>query len=98
MSVAEHAATERTGRGEQTRGRYPEQHGYVDRDGVRVFYEVYGEGEPTILFLPTWTFVHSRIWKMQIPYFARHHRDVDYAKVETDGARNAAQRIADLLN
>jgi alpha-beta hydrolase superfamily lysophospholipase len=28
-------------------------------------YEVYG-GEPTILFLPTWTFVHSRIWRMQI--------------------------------
>jgi len=61
---------------EPTRARYPDAEGYVERDGVRIFYEVYGEGEPTILFLPTWTLVHSRIWKMQIPYFARHHRVV----------------------
>ena len=38
------------------------------------FYELYGSGEPTILFLPAWSVVHSRIWKGQIPYFARHHR------------------------
>jgi len=62
--------------GDPTRARYPDEEGYVERDGVRVFYEVYGEGEPAILFLPTWTLVHSRIWKMQIPYFARRHRVV----------------------
>jgi pimeloyl-ACP methyl ester carboxylesterase len=39
-----------------------------------VFWERYGDGEPTILFLPTWTLVHSRCWKAQIPYFARHGR------------------------
>ena len=33
---------------------------------------VYGEGEQTILLLPTWSIVHSRVWKMQIPYLARH--------------------------
>ena len=27
---------------EQTRARYPDKTGYVERDGVRVFYEVYG--------------------------------------------------------
>ncbi|HMJ74260.1 MAG TPA: alpha/beta fold hydrolase [Solirubrobacterales bacterium] len=43
---------------------------------MRVFYEVYGSGEPTILLCPTWTLVHSRVWKMQIPYLARHHRVV----------------------
>ena len=59
---------------EQTRARYPDDEGYVERDGVRVFYEVYGEGEPTVLFVPPWSIVHSRCWKMQIPYFARHHR------------------------
>ena len=48
--------------------------GYVERDGVRVFYEVYGEGEPTVLLLPTWSIIHSRHWKMQIPYLARHCR------------------------
>ncbi|HEU0335427.1 MAG TPA: alpha/beta hydrolase [Gaiellaceae bacterium] len=59
---------------EQTRARYPDREGYVERDGVRSFYEVYGEGEPTVLLLPTWSIVHSRHWKMQIPYLARHCR------------------------
>ncbi|MEX0817510.1 MAG: alpha/beta hydrolase, partial [Gaiellales bacterium] len=59
---------------EQTRARYPDREGYVERDGVRLHYEVYGEGEPTVFFLPTWSIVHSRHWKMQIPYFARHFR------------------------
>ena len=31
-------------------------------------------GEPTVLLLPTWSIVHSRHWKMQIPYLARHCR------------------------
>ena len=63
---------------EQTRARYPDEEGYVDRDGVRVFYEVYGQKEPTILLPPPWAIVHSRIWKMQIPYLARHFRVVAY--------------------
>jgi pimeloyl-ACP methyl ester carboxylesterase/predicted glycosyltransferase len=63
---------------EQTRARYPDAEGYVERDGVRVFYEVYGEGEPTVLLLPTWSVIHSRHWKMQIPYFARHCRVVTF--------------------
>jgi pimeloyl-ACP methyl ester carboxylesterase/predicted glycosyltransferase len=68
--------TERTR--EQTRARYPDREGYVERDGVRVFYEVYGTGEPTILLLPTWSLFHSRHWKMQIPYLARHCRVVTF--------------------
>ena len=40
----------------------------------RLFYEVYGEGEETVFLIPTWSLVHSRHWKMQIPYFARHFR------------------------
>jgi pimeloyl-ACP methyl ester carboxylesterase/predicted glycosyltransferase len=63
---------------EQTRARYPDHEGYVERDGVRVFYEVYGTGEPTILLLPTWSLIHSRHWKMQIPYLARHCRVVTF--------------------
>jgi pimeloyl-ACP methyl ester carboxylesterase len=59
---------------EQTRARYPDQQGYVERDGVRVFYELYGSGEPTVLLLPTWSIIHSRCWKLQIPYLARHFR------------------------
>ena len=78
------ASTERVhstagvGRREQTRARYPDRTGYVERDGVRVFYEVYGTGEPTVLLLPTWSIVHSRFWKAQIPYLARHLRVVTF--------------------
>ncbi len=64
-----------TGRGgEQSRARYPDVEGFVERDGQRLFYEVYGEGEETVFLLPTWSVVHSRHWKMQIAYFARHFR------------------------
>lgn len=60
--------------GEQSRARYPEESGFAERDGLRLFYEVYGEGEETVFLLPTWSLIHSRHWKMQIPYFARHFR------------------------
>jgi pimeloyl-ACP methyl ester carboxylesterase/predicted glycosyltransferase len=63
---------------EQSRARYPDEDGFVERDGVRVFYEVYGDGEPTLLLLPPWSIVHSRVWKMQIPYLARHFRVVTF--------------------
>ena len=67
-----------TARREQTRARYPDAEGYVENDGVRVFYEVYGTGEPTLLLLPSWEITHSRAWKGQIPYFARHGRVVTF--------------------
>ncbi|MBA2767655.1 MAG: alpha/beta fold hydrolase [Sporichthyaceae bacterium] len=63
---------------EQTRARYPDESGYVERDGVRISYEVYGGGEPTVLLLPTWSLIHSRHWKMQIPHLARHARVVTF--------------------
>ncbi|HEY8637086.1 MAG TPA: alpha/beta fold hydrolase [Candidatus Limnocylindrales bacterium] len=59
---------------DQSRARYPDRTGFIEREGVHSFWEVYGEGEPAILFAPTWSIVHSRIWKAQIPYFARRHR------------------------
>ena len=59
---------------EQSRARYPDSSGYIKRDGVRLYYEVYGSGEPTVFLLPTWSIIHSRHWKMQIPYLARHCR------------------------
>jgi pimeloyl-ACP methyl ester carboxylesterase/predicted glycosyltransferase len=59
---------------EQTRARYPDAEGFLERDGQRLFYEVYGEGADTVFLLPTWSLVHSRHWKMQIPYLSRHFR------------------------
>ena len=70
---------------EQTRARYPDETGDVVRDGVRLHWEVYGTGEATVLLLPTWSIVHSRHWKMQIPYLARHSRVVTF-----DGRGNGA--------
>ena len=59
---------------EPTRARHPDSEGFVERDGVRVFYEVYGEGKPTIVLLATWVLAPARVWKAQIHYLARHFR------------------------
>ena len=63
---------------EQTRALEPDASGVVERDGVRVAWERYGDGSPTILLLPTWSVLHSRHWKLQIPYLARHFRVVTF--------------------
>jgi pimeloyl-ACP methyl ester carboxylesterase len=51
--------------------------------------------------MPTWTIVHTRFWKMQIPYLARHYRVVTYdgpgngrSARTTDPARYAAESYA----
>ncbi len=56
----------------------PDHDGYVERDGVKLFYEVFGDGEPTILLLPPWSIIHSRHWKAQVPYLSRHFRVVTF--------------------
>jgi len=60
------------------RARYPDHEGYIERDGVKVFYEVFGEGEPALLLMPTWPIIHSRMWKGQVPYFARYSRVITF--------------------
>jgi pimeloyl-ACP methyl ester carboxylesterase/predicted glycosyltransferase len=60
------------------RACYPDQEGFVEREGVNIFYEVFGVGEPTVLLLPTSSVVHSRLWKAQIPYLARHCRVITF--------------------
>ena len=60
------------------RARLPDTEGYVERDGVKVGYEVFGHGTPTLLLLPAWTIVHSRFWKMQVPYLADHFRVITF--------------------
>ncbi|MFW6075839.1 MAG: alpha/beta fold hydrolase [Chloroflexota bacterium] len=58
----------------------PTAAGYVANpdDGVRSYYEVFGPADAgrTMLFIPTWSLVHSRVWKMQVPYFARRGFEV----------------------
>jgi len=63
---------------EQSRARYPDETGVIERDGVHVAWERYGDGSPTLLLMPTWSIIHSRHWKGQIPYLARHFRVVTF--------------------
>jgi pimeloyl-ACP methyl ester carboxylesterase len=63
---------------EQTRARLPDASGVVERDGVRVAWERHGNGDPTILLMPTWSIFHARHWKLQVPYLARHYRVVTF--------------------
>src|SRR5690348_3516982 len=61
-----------------TRAREPDAEGFVERGGVKIHHEVYGGDGPPVLLLPTWTIIHSRFWKLQVPYLSRHHRVIVY--------------------
>jgi pimeloyl-ACP methyl ester carboxylesterase len=56
------------------RAREPDTVGAIERDGVRVGYEVFEgpSGAPTVLLLPAWAIVHMRQWKFQVCFLARH--------------------------
>ena len=65
-------------RPEPSRAREPDETGFVVRDGVRIGWERYGTGDPTILLLPTWSIIHARFWKLQIPDLARRQRVITF--------------------
>lgn len=48
----------------------------VNRSGIDLHYEVFGEGEPTIVMVPPAPITHSRIYKALVPYLARRNRVV----------------------
>jgi pimeloyl-ACP methyl ester carboxylesterase/predicted glycosyltransferase len=77
------------------RARQPDTVGVVERDGVRVGYEVFEppvpEGRPTLVLLTSWAIVHMRQWKFQVPALARAFRVIT---VEGRG-NGAADRPAD---
>ena len=70
------------------RAREPDKAGHVVRDGVRVAYEIFGSGAPTLLLLPSWALLHARLWKGQVPYLSR------YTRVVTIDPRALAERLA----
>ena len=84
LRAPERRATTRTR--EQSRARYPERTGFVERPGGRVAYEVYGSGDPPIVFVPPWQIVHSRVWKAQIPDVARRHLAVAWDNLGNGGS------------
>jgi pimeloyl-ACP methyl ester carboxylesterase/UDP:flavonoid glycosyltransferase YjiC (YdhE family) len=54
----------------------PEREGYVEREGVRVHWELFGSGDRTVLLLPSWSIVPARVWKGQVAHLARRGRVV----------------------
>lgn len=61
----------------------PTSTGYVERDDLRIHYQVYGKGPRAILLLPTWSLVHSDFWRHQVPHLAER-----YTVVVFDGLGN----------
>ena len=69
-------------------GRLPEEHrlpygtvqpvreGFVERDGVKSWYAVWGEQGPWIAFAPIFQVTHSQTLKATVPYLSRHFRVV----------------------
>jgi hypothetical protein len=70
---------------EQSRARYADVDGFAERDGVKIFYEVYGGAKTTVLLLPAWSIIH-RGWKMQIRT-SRFHRVIHSTRAA--GSRTA---------
>jgi len=60
------------------RARHPDSEGFVESGGVSIGYELFGDGDVTLLLLPTWTIINTRFWKLQVPYLARHFRVITY--------------------
>jgi pimeloyl-ACP methyl ester carboxylesterase len=48
-------------------------HIVLSKDGTPISYEVYGTGEPTLVFVHGWS-CDARYWRAQVPYFSKKHR------------------------
>ncbi|HXI35856.1 MAG TPA: alpha/beta fold hydrolase [Burkholderiales bacterium] len=52
----------------------PAREGYVERNGVKSWWAVYGEQGPWIAFAPIFQITHSQSLKTTVPYLAEHFR------------------------
>jgi pimeloyl-ACP methyl ester carboxylesterase/predicted glycosyltransferase len=60
------------------RARRADREGLVESHGTQISWEEHGAGDRAVLFIPAWQIVDSRVWKMQIPYFARYFRTLAF--------------------
>jgi pimeloyl-ACP methyl ester carboxylesterase/predicted glycosyltransferase len=60
------------------RAKLPSEEGSIDRGGVKLRYEIYGDGPETMVFVPPWAIVHSRVYKAQLPYFSERFRCITF--------------------
>jgi pimeloyl-ACP methyl ester carboxylesterase len=56
----------------------PQQEGTIERDGVRIAFQVFGDGPRPLLLLPTWPIVHSDFWRAQVPHLMTRYRLVTF--------------------
>ncbi len=61
----------------------PAHQGFTLRDGVKLWYAVWGDSGPWIAFAPPFQIVHSQMLKGTVPYLSRHFR-----VITTDGRGN----------
>lgn len=83
----------------------PTHEGTVDRDGVAIHFESFGDGDPTVLLIAPAPITHSRIWKAQIPHLARNRRVLTFdgrgngrsGRPTAVAAHTRAANIADIV-
>ncbi|MEO8249175.1 MAG: alpha/beta fold hydrolase [Burkholderiales bacterium] len=61
----------------------PVRESFADRDGVKLWWAVWGDSGPWIAFAPPFQIVHSQMLKATVPYLSQHFR-----VVTTDGRGN----------
>ena len=54
----------------------PVREGFVERDGVKSWYAVWGSRGPWIAFAPIFQITHSQVLKATVPYLSQHFRVV----------------------
>ena len=68
--------------GKSMKAREPDETGFIERDGVRIAWQVYGDlagpQDPAVLLLPTWCIVPAEIWKLQVAFLARRTRVITF--------------------
>lgn len=74
------------------RARSPDRAGFAVNGGVRIYYEVAGDGDPALLFVPGFPIAPGHQWKMQVPFFAREVCAVTY---DPRGAGRSDRSLAD---
>ena len=52
----------------------PVRDGYIEREGVKSWYAVWGERGPWIAFAPIFQITHSQVLKATVPYLSHHFR------------------------
>ena len=60
------------------KAREPDVEGFAEHDGLKLFYEIHGEGHRPTVVLMSNAPLTLRHWKAQIPYLARHFRVIAF--------------------